>query len=99
MMSKLNWFSGGKERSNQALALITEILRELDTDQNSQALQKVLANYQNESRKEERPIPFILSQMNVEISNILNKKAISLSTKQAKKLKQLLTLSYIRYGY
>ncbi|WP_326931642.1 bacteriocin immunity protein [Enterococcus avium] len=99
MMSKLNWFSDGKERSNQALALITEILRELDTDQNSQALQKVLANYQNELRKEERPIPFILSQMNVEISNILNKKAISLSTKQAKKLKQLLTLSYIRYGY
>ena len=99
MMSKLNWFSGGKERSNQALALMTEILRELDTDQNSQALQKVLANYQNELRKEERPIPFILSQMNVEISNILNKKAISLSTKQAKKLKQLLTLSYIRYGY
>lgn len=99
MMSKLNWFSGRKERSNQALALITEILRELDTDQNSQALQKVLANYQNELRKEERPIPFILSQMNVEISNILNKKAISLSTTQAKKLKQLLTLSYIRYGY
>lgn len=99
MMSKLNWFSGGKERSNQALALITEILRELDTDQNSQALQKALANYQNELRKEERPVPFILSQMNVEISNILNKKAISLSTTQAKKLKQLLTLSYIRYGY
>ncbi|MDT2493464.1 bacteriocin immunity protein [Enterococcus avium] len=99
MMSKLNWFSGGKERSNQALALITEILRELDTDQNSQALQKVLANYQNELRKEERPIPFILSQMNVEISNILNKKAISLSNTQVKKLKQLLTLSYIRYGY
>ena len=99
MMSKLNWFSGGKERSDQALALITEILRELDTDQNSQALQKVLANYQNDLRKEERPIPCILSQMNVEISNILNKKAISLSTKQAKKLKQLLTLSYIRYGY
>lgn len=41
----------------------------------------------------------MLSQMNVEISNILNKKAISLSTTQAKKLKQLLTLSYIRYGY
>lgn len=99
MMSKLNWFSGGKERSNQALALITEILRELDTDQNSQALQKVLANYQNELRKEERPVPFILSQMNVEISNILNKKTISLSNTQAKKLKQLLTLSYIRYGY
>lgn len=88
-----------KKRSDQALALITEILRELDTDQNSQALQKVLANYQNELRKEERPIPFMLSQMNVEISNILNKKAISLSTTQAKKLKQLLTLSYIRYGY
>ena len=99
MMSKLNWFSGGKERSDQVLALITEILKELDTDQNSQALQKVLANYQNELRKEERPIPFMLSQMNVEISNILNKKAISLSTTQAKKLKQLLTLSYIRYGY
>ncbi|MDB1724486.1 hypothetical protein PMV48_11950, partial [Enterococcus avium] len=51
-MSKLNWFSGGKERSDQALALITEILRELDTDQNSQALQKILANYQNELRKD-----------------------------------------------
>ena len=54
MMSKLNWFSGGKERSDQALALITEILRELDTDQNSQALQKVLANYQNELRKDSK---------------------------------------------
>lgn len=50
-MSKLKWFSGGKERSDQALTLINELLKELDKNPNSQALQKLLANYQNELRK------------------------------------------------
>lgn len=98
-MSKLKWFSGGKERSDQALALINELLKELDKNPNSQALQKLLANYQNELRKKERSVPFILSQMNIEISNLLKKETISLSDSQSNNLKQLMTLSNIRYGY
>ncbi|MFR3683686.1 MAG: bacteriocin immunity protein [Enterococcus sp.] len=98
-MSKLKWFSGGKERSDQALALINELLKELDKNPNSQALQKLLVNYQNELRKKERSVPFILSQMNIEISNLLKKETISLSDSQSNNLKQLMTLSNIRYGY
>lgn len=98
-MSKLKWFSGGKERSDQALALINELLKELDKNPNSPALQKLLANYQNELRKKERSVPFILSQMNIEISNLLKKETISLSDSQSNNLKQLMTLSNIRYGY
>lgn len=98
-MSKLKWFSGGKERSDQTLALINELLKELDKNPNSPALQKLLANYQNELRKKERSVPFILSQMNIEISNLLKKETISLSDSQSNNLKQLMTLSNIRYGY
>ena len=43
--------------------------------------------------------PFILSQMNVDISRMLIDNKLSLSESQARQIKKLRELSAIRYGY
>ncbi|EMF0638635.1 bacteriocin immunity protein, partial [Enterococcus faecium] len=44
-------------------------------------------------------VPLILSRMNLEISNAIKKDGVSLNAKQSKKLKELMSISNIRYGY
>lgn len=98
-MPKIPWFAGGKERSDQAQAIISELLKDLANDPNCQALTKVLLTSQTELRKKESSVPFILSRMNLEISRSLKKEALNLTDEQSHKLKQLADLSSIRYGY
>ena len=43
--------------------------------------------------------PFILSQMNVDISRVLIDNKLTLSESQAEQIKKLRELSTIRYGY
>ena len=43
--------------------------------------------------------PFILSQMNVDISRVLIDNKLTLSESQAEQIKKLRELSAIRYGY
>ncbi len=50
-MGKLKWFSGGKERSNQAENIITDLLDDLKTDLDNESLKKVLENYLEELKK------------------------------------------------
>lgn len=45
------------------------------------------------------PTPFILSQMNVDISRMLIDNKLILSESQAGQIKKLRELSAIRYGY
>lgn len=97
-MSKLKWFSGGKERSQQANILITELLNELGDDSHSEALKKVLSSYKQELNSGVS-VPLILSRMNLDISNAVRKDGAALSAAQAEKLKELTALSSIRYGY
>lgn len=97
-MSNLKWFSGGKERSQQANILITELLNELSDDSRSEALKKVLSSYKQELNSGVS-VPLILSRMNLDISNAVRKDGVALSAAQAEKLKELTALSSIRYGY
>lgn len=53
-MGKLKWFSGGKERSNQAENIITDLLDDLKTDLDNESLKKVLENYLEELKKKGR---------------------------------------------
>lgn len=98
-MPKIPWFAGGKDRGDQAQAIISELLKDLANDPNCQALAKVLLTSQTELRKKECSVPFILSRMNLEISRSLKKEGLNLTDEQSHKLKQLADLSSIRYGY
>ncbi|MGG5329484.1 bacteriocin immunity protein [Enterococcus sp. AZ163] len=98
-MSKLKWFSGGKDRGEQALAIITDLLNELANNSFNKSLQQVLGTYKEELTKKESSVPFILSRMNLDISNALKEDGVALSASQSSKLKKLSSLSNIRYGY
>lgn len=94
-MGNLNWFSGGDERSAQAIKLITE----LQNDTNSPILQNVLGKYKIELTEDQSSVPFILSRMNIELSQVLVENDIILSQDQTSKLNDLRDISNIRYGY
>ncbi|MGX6979254.1 bacteriocin immunity protein [Vagococcus elongatus] len=98
-MEKLKWFAGGKERKEQAVTLITELLSELKNDPKSYSLQKLLINYQEDLERQQTAIPYILSRMTMDISSVIRKEEITLSKDQSDKLKQLISLLNIRYGY
>ncbi|MGM0214104.1 bacteriocin immunity protein [Enterococcus sp. AZ109] len=95
-MNKLKWFSGGKERRDQAIIIITDVLNELTNDPKSESLQKVLGDYKDELERDGAAVPLILSRMNIAISNAIRKDGMDLPKHQADKLKELTALSNIR---
>lgn len=98
-MNKLKWYSGGQERGNQAITIIKELLNVLEENKKNDELKKILDKYIDELHKNQSSIPFILSRMNIDISNTIRKNEISLSNNQSDILKKLFALSNIRYGY
>ena len=98
-MSNLKWFSGGDNRSKRAEIIITELLDDLETDSGNDSLRMVLHTYLGNLKNEGTSVPLILSRMNLEISNAIKKDGASLNAKQSKKLKELMSISNIRYGY
>ena len=98
-MAKLTWFAGGKDRGDEAISIIDDLLNNLNNDTNKQPLQEVLIEFKDELEKRESAVPYILSRMNISISNALHKNEISLTEEQQSKLQKLTQLSNIRYGY
>ncbi|AXN36616.1 bacteriocin immunity protein [Latilactobacillus curvatus] len=97
-MSKVKWFSGGVERGNQAVQIINELLND-DKIISDSPLEITLKKYRIELQQKESSIPFILSRMNLDISKALRSDPNQLSKEQTNKLKNLTSLSNIRYGY
>lgn len=98
-MGLLNWFSGGTDRSAEAIKLIAALLNALGTDAQNAPLLVVLNKYEHELIKQESAVPFILSRMNISIANAIRSNQMTLNAKQTEKLNQLQALSNTRYGY
>lgn len=98
-MGELKWFSGGMERRQEALALLDELIQTLACDTHLAPLKEVLISYECQLRNGGTSIPYVLSQMNVAISQVLIKHALYLSASQSNQIKKLRELSNIRYGY
>ncbi|MEB8419306.1 bacteriocin immunity protein [Enterococcus casseliflavus] len=96
-MSKLKWFSGGAERSNQAKMIIFDLLKSLDGQSDKQSLVDLLKSYHKELQQSGISVPFILNRLNLEISKTIRKNSIILSKYQSEKFKELISLSNIRY--
>ncbi|MBC9810731.1 bacteriocin immunity protein [Carnobacterium maltaromaticum] len=97
-MGNLKWFSGGNERGKQAENIITNLLNDLKTNSGNESLQKVLATCLEELKQKSASISLILSRMNLDISKAIRNDGGALSDDQSKKLKELTSISNIRYG-
>ena len=98
-MTPLKWFAGGSERRCEAMTIIDHLLEDIKAAPQLTPLKNQLVIYKKRLKDDGTSTPFILSQMNVDISRVLIDNKLDLSESQAKQIKKLRELSAIRYGY
>ena len=98
-MTPLKWFAGGSERRCEAMTIIDHLLEDIKATPQLTPLKNQLVIYKNRLKDDGTSTPFILSQMNVDISRVLIDNKLTLSKSQAEQIKKLRELSSIRYGY
>lgn len=98
-MTPLKWFAGGSERRCEAMTIINHLLEDIKDTPQLTPLKNKLVIYQRRLKDDGTSTPFILSQMNVDISHVLIDNKLILSENQSEQIKKLRELSAIRYGY
>ena len=98
-MTPLKWFAGGSERRCEAMTIIDHLLEDIKAAPQLAPLKNQLVIYKKRLEDDGTSTPFILSQMNVDISRVLIDNKLVLSESQAEQIKKLRELSAIRYGY
>ena len=98
-MTPLKWFAGGSERRSEAMTIMDHLLEDIKDAPQLTPLKNQLVIYQKRLKDDGTSTPFILNQMNVDVSRVLIDNKLSLSESQAKQIKKLRELSAIRYGY
>ena len=98
-MTLLKWFAGGSERRCEAMTIIDYLVEDIKDTPQLTPLKNQLVIYKRRLKNDGTSIPFILSQMNVDISRVLIDNKLTLSKSQAEQIKKLRELSAIRYGY
>ena len=98
-MTPLKWFAGGSERRCEAMTIIDNLLEGINNTPQLAPLKNQLVSYKRRLEDDGTSTPFILSQMNVDISRMLIDNKLILSESQARQIKKLRELSAIRYGY
>lgn len=98
-MTPLKWFAGGSERRCEAMTIIDHLLEDIKATPQLTPLKNQLVIYKKRLKNDGTSTPFILSQMNVDISRVLVDNKLILSENQAEQIKKLRELSAIRYGY
>ena len=98
-MTPLKWFTGGSERRCEAMTIIDHLLEDINNTPQLAPLKNLLVSYKRRLKDDGTSTPFILSQMNVDISHVLIDNKLILSESQAEQIKKLRELSAIRYGY
>lgn len=98
-MTPLKWFEGGSERRCEAMTIINHLLEDIKDTPQLTPLKNQLVMYKRRLKDDGTSTPFILSQMNVDISHVLIDNKLILSENQSEQIKKLRELSAIRYGY
>ena len=98
-MTPLKWFTGGSERRCEAMTIIDHLLEDIKDVPQLTPLKNQLVIYKRRLEDDGTSTPFILSQMNVDISRALIDNKLILSESQTDQIKKLRELSVIRYGY
>ena len=87
-MTPLKWFAGGRERRCEAMAIIDYLLEDIKDVPQLTLLKNLLVSYKRRLEDDGTSTPFILSQMNVDISRVLIYNKLSLSESQAEQIKK-----------
>ena len=98
-MTTLKWFAGGSERRCEAMTIIDHLLEDIKDTPQLNPLKDRLVSYKRRLEDDGTSTPFILSQMNIDISRVLIDNKLILLESQAEQIKKLRELSAIRYGY
>ena len=98
-MTTLKWFAGGSERRCEAMTIINHLLEDIKDTPQLTTLKNQLVSYKRRLKDDGTSTPFILNQMNVDVSRVLIDNKLMLSENQAEQIKKLRELSAIRYGY
>ena len=98
-MTSIKWVAGGSERRCEAMAIIDHLLEDIKDTPQLIPLKSQLVIYKRRLEDDGTSTPFILSQMNVDISRALIDSKLILTESQAEQIKKLRGLSAIRYGY
>lgn len=98
-MTPLKWFAGGSERRYEALAIIDYLQEDIKDAPQLTPLKNQLVIYKRRLKDDGTSTPFILSQMNVDISRVLIDNKLILSENQSEQIKKLRKLSATHYGY
>ena len=98
-MTPLKWFAGGSERRCEAMTIIDHLLEDIKDAPQLTPLKNQLVIYKRRLKDDGTSTPFILSQMNVDISRVLIDNNLMLSKSQSDQIKKLRELSAIRYAY
>ena len=98
-MTPLKWFAGGSERRCEAMTIIDNLLEGINNTPQLAPLKNQLVSYKRRLENDGTSTPFILSQMNVDVSHVLIDNKLILSENQSEQIKKLRELSAIRYGY
>ena len=98
-MTGLKWFAGGKERREQAVAIIDEVIETIGDKPDYADLKQVLYSYRTELADSRSATPYILSRMSLEISEVVRKDQLTLSPFIEERMAELRKLLAIRYGY
>lgn len=70
-MTPLKWFAGGSERHCEAMTIIDHLLEDIKDTPQLTPLKNQLVIYKKRLKDDGTSTPFILSQMNVDISRVL----------------------------
>ena len=81
------------------MTIIDHLLEGINNTPRLASLKNQLVSYKQRFEDDGTSTPFILSQMNVDISRMLIDNKLILSESQAEQIKKLRELSAIRYGY
>ncbi|KXA60120.1 bacteriocin immunity protein [Streptococcus oralis subsp. dentisani] len=95
----LKWFAGGSERRCEAMSIINHLLEDIKDTPQLTPLKNQLVSYKRRLEDDGTSTPFILNQMNVDVSRVLIDNKLMLSENQARQIKKLRELSAIRYGH
>ena len=98
-MTGLKWFAGGKERREQAVAIIDEVIETIGDKPDYADLKQVLHSYRTELADSRSATPYILSRMSLEISEVVRKDQLTFSPIIEERMAELRKLLAIRYGY
>ena len=81
------------------MTIINHLLEDIKDTPQLAPLKNQLVSYKRRLKDDGTSTPFILSQINIDISRVLIDNKLTLSESQADQIKKLRELSAIRYGY